>query len=330
MRLHAHYARLAAGLAAASLIGACSSGGLGQAGPGSPARLAQRSADAGDFESAAAFYQQAYTANPNSVEALVGLGRSYTGLGQYSRAEQALVAARNRRPNDTEVMLELARTQIAGGNAAGALVNLDAALAKRPNDIAVLTARGIALDRLSRHAEAQATYRKALAKYPTDFALLSNLGLSLGLSGQTSEGISILRELTRDGSATARTRGNLALVYGLAGRDREAAAALASDLSQSQIQNNLAYYRELRGLLLRGKPIGNLEPGPSGTATVAAGPTRPTPAASVRPADGGPATPPITSATLTTAFAPSAAQPPRLERAPAAPPASVPTGGSPQ
>ncbi len=69
----------------------------------------------------------------------------------------------------------------------------------------------------------------------------------------------ILRELVRDGAATANTRGNLALVYGLAGRERDAAATLQGDMSAAQVQQNLAYYRELRALLAQGKPIGGLQ-----------------------------------------------------------------------
>ena len=162
-------------------------------------------------------------------------------------------------PNNPQILLELGRIQLGAGNAQGALTNLERAHARAPRDVAITTAQGIALDRLSRHTEAQAVYREGLLRNPTDFALLSNLGLSLGLSGQTSEGITILRELVRDGAATANTRGNLALVYGLGGRDREAAATLSNDLSPAQIQNNLAYYRELRGLLAQGKPIGALQ-----------------------------------------------------------------------
>ena len=138
--------------------------------------------------------------------------------------------------------------------------------------MALLTAKGIALDRLSRHSEAQETYRKGLQRDPTDFALLTNLGLSLGLSGRTSEGIRILSELVRDGAATARTRGNLAMVYGLAGREPEAKAVLSIDLSPAQVQNNLSYYRELRAMMQKGKPIGNFDqPGqPTRTARAAA------------------------------------------------------------
>ena len=238
-------------------------------------RLAERSADAGDFQTAETLYRQAFESNPGSVEALVGLGRSYAGLGQYARAEQALNEAKRRRPGDPDVLLELARTELGAGQAQAALANLDVAIRKRPRDVRIITARGIALDRLSRHAEAQATYRGGLERDPTDFALNSNLGLSLGLSGQTDAGIRILSELVRDGSANANTRGNLALVYGLAGREREARATLAGDLSPGAIQSNLGYYRELRAMLAKGKPIGNLGQPLQGTRLASAAPKAP-------------------------------------------------------
>jgi len=253
--------RTVAGLLATTLLAACAGGqgGLNPNGKGSPMKLAARAASSGDYETAAVLYRQAFEANPRSTDALVGLGRSYAGMGQYSRGEQALVQATSRKPSDPDVLLELARVQLAGGKPQAALANLDKAVARAPRNLPVVTARGIALDRLSRHKEAQAQYRAGLKVDPTDFALLSNLGLSLGLSGQTGEGIAILSELARDGSANPKTRGNLALVYGLAGKDREAAGVLQRDLSSAQIQQNLAYYHELRTLLRAGKPIGNLQ-----------------------------------------------------------------------
>ena len=328
---NARYGRLITLLAAGSLLGACAQG-MGESGKGSSVRMADRSADAGDFQTAATFYQQAFDDNPRSVEALVGLGRSYTGLGQYARAEQALVEAQNRRPGDPEVLLELARTQLASGQAEAALGNLDVALRKRPRDVQIITARGIALDRLSRHAEAQETYRRGLAIDPTNFVLMSNLGLSLGLSGQTGEAITILRELVRDGAATANTRGNLALVYGLAGREREASATLAVDLSPSQIQNNIAYYRSLREMLRQGRPIGNLDaPGqkpaskPRGNA-VGTAPAAPA-AEAPKLAAAGPATAPAPGAPRGAAIESlGILEPPAAPLAPRAPaPAATPT-----
>lgn len=256
-----NWSRPLAAAAVAALLAGCAGGpgvpGLGQTSPSTG--LAARAAAAGDFATAASLYQTALDANPRSVEPLVGLGRSYTGLGQYARAEQALLEANNRRPRDPDILLELARTQLAAGKPQAALANLEVATQRAPRNLQVTTAHGIALDRLSRHAEAQTVYRSGLEKSPTDFALLSNLGLSLGLAGQTDEGIRILSELTRDPKANAQTRGNLAMVYGLAGRDREAAATLSRDLPPAQVQSNVAYYREMRGLLQQGRPIGNLQ-----------------------------------------------------------------------
>jgi Flp pilus assembly protein TadD len=248
--------RMAALVAAASLVAACAQEAGNSA---SSLRVAERAAQGGDHETAATLYRQAFDADPRSIEALVGLGQSYGAMGQTARAEQALLEAANRRPNDPTILLALARVQLAGGKPQSALANLERAGARAPNDLAVVAAHGVALDRLSRHAEAQDAYRGGLQRDPTNFALLSNLGLSLGLSGKGDEGIVILRDLVRDPSATAQTRGNLALVYGLTGREREARAILAQDLPASEINANIVYYRELRQLLAQGRAIGGLQ-----------------------------------------------------------------------
>ena len=126
----ARHGRLAAGLVTVSILGACSGDFTASSG-GSPARLADRAARAGDYNTAAALYQQAYDENPSSVDALIGLGRSYSGLGQYARAEQALAEAQRRRPNDPEVLLELARIQLGAGQAQAALASIEQGAAAR-------------------------------------------------------------------------------------------------------------------------------------------------------------------------------------------------------
>lgn len=219
-------------------------------------RLADSAAAQGDHETAATLYRKEFSANPDSIDALVGLGRSYRNLGQTRRGESALREALSRRKNDPDILLELGRTQLAAGRAEVALDTLQRARAAAPRDLRIITARGIALDHLSRHGDAQIEYQKGLDIDPTDFALLSNLGLSRGLSGAPEAGIQILRELVRDNEATARTRGNLALLYGLAGREREARATLSVDMEDSKIEENIAYYRNLRDMLNAGGTIG--------------------------------------------------------------------------
>ena len=219
-------------------------------------RLADRAAEQGDHETAATLYRNAFSSNPDSVDALVGLGRSYRHLGQSRRGEKALREALARRGNDPVILLELGRTQLADGRSEDGLATLQRAHALAPRDLRIITAHGVALDQLGRHADAQREYQKGLRIDPTDFALLTNLALSRGLSGAPEAGIEILRELVRDNEATARTRGNLALLYGLAGREREARATLAGDLDDKEIDENVSYYRDLREVLRTGGTIG--------------------------------------------------------------------------
>ena len=197
-------------------------------------RLADRSADAGDFQTAATFYQQAFDDNPQSVEALVELGRSYTGLGQYARAEQALVEAQTGGRATRRCCSSAARTQLASGQAEAALGEPRRGAPGSGRATCRSSPRG-ARPRPAEPARRGAGDLPARAgDRPDQLRADEQPGLSLGLSGQTGEAITILRELVRDGAATANTRGNLALVYGLAGRRREASATLAVDLSRAR------------------------------------------------------------------------------------------------
>ena len=264
---------------------ACS--GVPGGGRGPSARLADRSAAAGDFQTAAALYDQAYEANPKSVDALVGLGRSYAGNGQFSRAEQALNEANRRKPNDP------GRAARAGPDPdrcradRPALQNLDVAqsqAAERRGDPD--RASGIALDRLSRHAEAQDVYRKALQRDPTDFVVLSNLGLSLGLSGRTDEGIRILRELVRDGSATRGPAATWRWCTGSRGASARRRRRWRATCRRARSRTTSPTIASSARAEAKGKPIGNLDQLQAKPQQVASR----RPAAAVPGASGGAAT----------------------------------------
>ena len=79
---------------------------------------------------------------------------------------------------------------------------------------------------------------------------------------------------------------------------------LSTDLAPAQVQNNLAYYRELRGMLLKGRPIGNLDPTPARTGVRAKAETETKAAASALVASE-PA--PVSTGILTTAIQTDAA-----------------------
>ncbi len=251
-------------LAIALFLSACATpqdrgSGPEEAGAGSASlRLAQATAKSGDHETAAQLFEKVVMAEPDSVPALLGLGDSYSRLGQHSRADAVLTRAHELDRRNVEVLAVLARVKLSQQQAETAIGYYDKALKIDPANLSALTGKGVALDTLSRHAQAQAVYQEGLARYPANFVLRNNYALSLALGGQQARSLSILQELVRDPTAAPHVRNNLALVYGLYGREGDARATLALDMKTEEIEENIAIYRALRRLLGEGKPIGAL------------------------------------------------------------------------
>lgn len=250
--------RLLSGIAFLLLAGCM----MGAGTPGSRApeteQVAQAALSVGEYEEAARLFERAAERDPRSVNALLGLGKSYTELGQFSRASNALNAALAIRPGNAETRSELGRLALYQGEPEVALGEFDAALKLDRRNLAALTGKAVSLDFLSRHAEAQMVYQQALAIYPTNFALLSNNALSMVLSGNTSGGIAVLEELLRDVQHGETVRANLAIAYVFADRKTDALAMLVATMSDAEAQREVRLYEGYRKEFLDGKPVGHL------------------------------------------------------------------------
>lgn len=225
---------------------------------GNTTKVADAAYGVGDYAEAARLYERAAATSPRSVDALLGLGRSYGAMGQFIRAQNALDSAQQISPRNTSVLAELGHLQLGQMHPRDALDYYDKALKVDGRNRAALTGKGVALDYLSRHAEAQQTYQRGLALYPTDFPLLSDYALSRVLSGNIGEGIRLMEELLRDPSKGSTVRANMALAYALDGREADARAMMKGDLSPDEAERTLTYYRQIRKDYLAGKPIGYL------------------------------------------------------------------------
>lgn len=248
-------------LLAAMAVGGCADlPGVGARGAvgSETVQVAQAAYNIGDYPEAARLYERAVAADPRSVPALVGLGRTYASMGQFERAKNALENAERIAPQRAEVQVELGHLALTRMHPRDALTYYDAALQADRRNLQAFTGKAVALDYLSRHAEAQQVYRAALAVYPTDFSLLSNYALSKVLSGEIGEGIRLMEELLRDPRQGQTVRANMALAYALDGRESDARAMMVDDMSAREISETLAYYRKVRVDYLAGKPIGYL------------------------------------------------------------------------
>ncbi|UOA25406.1 tetratricopeptide repeat protein [Pseudosulfitobacter sp. DSM 107133] len=262
--LVAHFRRLCLIVAAASLS-ACAVQTVPNAGPdqttaagSSTLRLAQATAESGDYTNAARLFEKELASNPDSVDALKGAGDAYSRMGQHGRAETVLLRAHELAPSNDDVLAILGRVYLSQKRPDEAIKYYDKALRNNRSNISAITGKGVALDTMSQHLKAQKVYQDGLSAYPTNFILRSNYALSLALTGHSAKSISILQELVRDPNAAPYVRANLALVYGLAGQENEARATLSLDMSAKEIEENIAIYRALRRSMNDGNPIGSL------------------------------------------------------------------------
>lgn len=228
----------------------------------SVASAMQKAGDAsrnrGDNRSAAAFYQRAHNADPNSVGALNGLGESYAAAGVFKQAAAAFRKALAVDKKNTRALRGLGNVLIAQDQPDLAIAEFEKVLASDPKDFRAYNGLGVAHDAGAQHSKAQEYYYAGLEIVPGDVNLRSNLGLSLAFSGHYTGAIDVLLPLARRKGATARDRQNLALAYGLAGKVDEATKFSRMDMDSQAVQRNLSYYAALRSMtdpILRVKSV---------------------------------------------------------------------------
>jgi Flp pilus assembly protein TadD len=213
-------------------------------------RRADEARLAGNVDVAIPLYERALQANPDGVEAKLGLGQSFlvVGAGEEAAAQFRDVLAK--RSSDNAARRGLGAALIAVGQPALAEQQIDAALRADPADYRALNLLGVSLDMQGRHAEAQANYRRGIELAPDYVSLRSNYGLSVAITGPPQEAIAQLAPIAGLAHADARTRQNLAFAYAMAGDLENALQLCRRDLDERAAQRQLAYYAQLRGLPL--------------------------------------------------------------------------------
>jgi len=210
-------------------------------------KAAETAAQAGDMNSASAFYQRAAQLAPKDPKPLADLGAAMAKAGNLTGAVEAYRGALARAPSDWRIDLELGRLALRMDRPQDAFSYFETVKGVHPL-AAAFNGLGVAEDLLGDHAAAQNAYAQGLKETPEDPTLRNNLGLSQALAGDYAAAVATLSALTASPQTTARYRLNLALVYGLAGQDDAAAAAARDDLGEADIASNRSYYQTLRGL----------------------------------------------------------------------------------
>lgn len=203
------------------------------------------SQDKFDYQSAAKYYRNLYTRDPNDMAALLGLVRNLRYIGSAAQSVALLEEAMPENPGVFAVRAEYGKALVAAGRAMAAVDVLVELLEEIPDDWEILSALGIAYDLLDEPGKAERAYRAALEITPRNANVINNLALSLALSGRIDDGIALLKEAVDSTSSTPHIRQNLALMYAMKGDMKSARRLAERDLPREMVENNLKYYERL-------------------------------------------------------------------------------------
>jgi Flp pilus assembly protein TadD len=211
-------------------------------------RQADEARAAGNVDTAIPLYDRALQANPQGIEAKLGLGQALLAIGAGDEAAAQFRDVLARHGDDGRARRGLAAALIAMGQPTLAEKQIDLALQANANDYHALNLLGVVLDMQGRHAEAQANYRRGIELAAGDPALRSNFALSLAITGQPQAAIAQLAPLVSSRTATPRMRQNLAFAYAMAGDLGNALQLCRHDMDERSAQRQLAYYAQMRAL----------------------------------------------------------------------------------
>jgi Flp pilus assembly protein TadD len=221
------------------VLAACSPRGSTGVGTGPPGLdIADNALHGGSPELALQISSNILVQHPGNEAALLTRGEALTALGRPDEAAASFQAALAANPQSVGAMIGLGRLRLASDPAGAEQLFLDA-LSHEPRNGVALNDLGIARDLQGRHGEAQAVYRQALGVNPDMTAAQVNLALSLAMGGQPQQGVQLLRPLADAPGATRQVRHDLAAVLTMSGDRAGAQRILSKDLPPNEVQQAL-------------------------------------------------------------------------------------------
>lgn len=155
--------------------------------------------DSATAEESLALYRKILAAEPQILEARMGLAQVLQRLNKTTEAEEVLREALKLEPTSTIMHQNLAGNLARQGRFVEALVEVDAILALVPGDEGALQLKVRFLATLGREAEALAVARDALAKNPTSPGMKALMGIALARNQDMEGAIPLLVESLADG-----------------------------------------------------------------------------------------------------------------------------------
>lgn len=211
-----------------------------------PASAEERAAaNRADALTRANFWAKENNKDPEDLTSALEFARALREIGSHDRAIDVMSRTLIVHPDSVDAVMLLGRIQMAKGDVPNAARAFNRATQIEPERAETWAALGTTYDRQGYHGLAQTAYLKALELEPLRTTTLTNYGLSLALSGDLAGAEAKLRLAAANPDATPRVTENLALVLGLQGRFDEMKAVSGEAAPEAVVERNADLLRSL-------------------------------------------------------------------------------------
>jgi Flp pilus assembly protein TadD len=181
---------------------------------------------------------------PHNTAALLSEADALAALGRQAEADASYAKLLTVVPDSVPALIGLGRIRLRQDPAQAQTLFLSA-LQREPRNTIALNDLGVALDLQGDHEGAQASYRRVLGLDSRSRAAQVNLALSMALSGHAVEAVEMLRPFAFEPDAAPRVRHDLAAAMVLAGDAATAARLLGRDMTPEQVDRAVRAYQAL-------------------------------------------------------------------------------------
>lgn len=201
----------------------------------------------GNEQLARMYYAMAIKKDPDSVEALVGMGKLLYRNRAFEPARKVYEQVLERAPDHHLAVLSLARIDRIQGNDIDALNRLKERIDEFNDDAEFLSEMAMIYDNLGLVDDAKPLYQQVVQLQPKQASSHNNLGFnSLLRSDYPAAILSFRRALTLE-PGNVWSQNNLAIAYALSGREEQAIQLFTSAADKAVAYNNIGYLHMANG-----------------------------------------------------------------------------------
>ncbi|WP_181905516.1 tetratricopeptide repeat protein [Aestuariispira insulae] len=209
--------------------------------------LAEAAFKGGDNRTATEIYKRLLEDYPDQPEILLPLADTLVMSGDLISAESLYLDLERQDYEKKEApYIGLGRIALKRLEPKIAQVHFQAAIQNAPDSYAALNGYAVALDMDGKHVDARNIYLHLIHIDPMRQEAHLNYGLSLIAQGKYQEAIDLLLQIVRSDLDSTVARHNMALAYALMNDEASAKEILLLDLRETQLLENLCFYRTIR------------------------------------------------------------------------------------